>query len=390
MKLIALADNNNCSNTNLPDIVNVKITQYPVVNTINNNAIMCSGSTTDINLVSTAVGTENSTYFKWTARFSNNITGVITPDTGNAIKQTITNLGNNLESVVYTVTPSTYTTTNFACEGSPKNVSVMVRKTYKPELGDDRLKLCRGTVVPLSAGNYTNGTFNWTVNNATLSTTKDTVSIVAEKDDLHVKVEYVDICSNTFTDTVLITTRENVSIFYSIGDSCLDFNTELVPQQLTFNETIDNWKYTFYNIGEVYERTAANPTLAYGFHSEGKYKVSLAAYNNGCKIGDTLREITIKNCYPKFVNVFTPNGDGQNDVWLIKDIENFPEAEVVIFNRWGVKVKEFARGYIMPWDGTNSEGQALEQGTYYYVVTLNRIKGDKGIFRGYVSIIKEK
>jgi gliding motility-associated-like protein len=130
--------------------------------------------------------------------------------------------------------------------------------------------------------------------------------------------------------------------------------------------------------------------LAYGFTHVGKYNVELSAYNNGCKIGDTIREIIIKDCYPKLVNTFTPGTDGTNDRWEIKDIENFPNAQLVIFNRWGVIVKEYPRGYIEPWDGTNSEGQTLEEGTYYYVLNLNRIKGEKGIYRGYITIIRQK
>ena len=34
-------------------------------------------------------------------------------------------------------------------------------------------------------------------------------------------------------------------------------------------------------------------------------------------------------------DVFTPNGDGQNDQWELRGLENYPEAQVLVFNRWG-------------------------------------------------------
>ena len=66
---------------------------------------------------------------------------------------------------------------------------------------------------------------------------------------------------------------------------------------------------------------------------------------------------------------FTPNGDGWNDVWLIDFIDQFPNAEVEIYNRWGELLFQSV-GYKVPWDGRYSGG-LVPVGTYYYVVKLN-------------------
>jgi len=65
---------------------------------------------------------------------------------------------------------------------------------------------------------------------------------------------------------------------------------------------------------------------------------------------------------------FSPNGDEINDVFNILGIENFPDNEVCIFNRWGNQVHR-EKGYRndQGWRGTWN-GKDLPDGTYYYVI----------------------
>ena len=85
----------------------------------------------------------------------------------------------------------------------------------------------------------------------------------------------------------------------------------------------------------------------------------------------------------------TPNGDGLNDVFiidlLVTNPDEFPDNELVIFNRWGDIVYQ-ASPYLNDWTGTNQGGEALPQGTYYYVLRLNIQDGL--IFKGDVTILK--
>ncbi len=91
-----------------------------------------------------------------------------------------------------------------------------------------------------------------------------------------------------------------------------------------------------------------------------------------------------ENCSITVSNALTPNGDGINDTFVIKNIEIFPENRITIFNRWGSKVFE-TRGYVNTWDGTHN-GKELPVATYYYVLELN--DPTKEIKSGYVSIIR--
>ncbi len=68
-------------------------------------------------------------------------------------------------------------------------------------------------------------------------------------------------------------------------------------------------------------------------------------------------------------NTFTPNNDGTNDVWFIRNIMFHEDSKVEIFNRWGTKLYETV-GYKNDWDGTYN-GKKLPVDTYFYVIQFN-------------------
>jgi gliding motility-associated-like protein len=67
-------------------------------------------------------------------------------------------------------------------------------------------------------------------------------------------------------------------------------------------------------------------------------------------------------------NLFTPNGDGYNDAWQIKNLDGFPDNEVTIFNIYGQVVYE-AAPYNNDWGG-DYQGSQLPDGTYFYILDL--------------------
>jgi len=82
-------------------------------------------------------------------------------------------------------------------------------------------------------------------------------------------------------------------------------------------------------------------------------------------------------------NIITPNGDGKNDYWTIKDIGLYPQNNVNIFDKAGRLVYS-KRGYNNDWDGTFN-GSPLAEGTYYYVVDLGPYLPK---FKGFISILR--
>jgi gliding motility-associated-like protein len=83
-------------------------------------------------------------------------------------------------------------------------------------------------------------------------------------------------------------------------------------------------------------------------------------------------------------NIFSPNGDGIQDYFRIKNIENYPNAKIEIFNRWGKIVYEQENyGNSQMWGETdawwngssnsnmNFGNEILPSGTYFYILYLN-------------------
>ena len=104
----------------------------------------------------------------------------------------------------------------------------------------------------------------------------------------------------------------------------------------------------------------------------GKNELIYLKRYRGCLWSDTL-DVWWAGCADiEPPNVFTPNGDGQNEFWYpFWDVT--PErVEIIIFNRWGTKVWEGASNNpdLFPgWNGVNySSKKDCPEGTYYYVV----------------------
>jgi len=81
-------------------------------------------------------------------------------------------------------------------------------------------------------------------------------------------------------------------------------------------------------------------------------------------------------------NTFTPNGDNNNDLWYIGNIEKYPNNHLEIYNRYGKQIF-VTDGYNNSWGGT-SFGEKLPAATYFYILDL----GDgKGVYNGTVTIV---
>ncbi|SDE48109.1 Calx-beta domain-containing protein [Pedobacter soli] len=105
---------------------------------------------------------------------------------------------------------------------------------------------------------------------------------------------------------------------------------------------------------------------------------------SGCTSTATIT-ITVMEDYNLLANnVLTPNGDGKNDFFVIKNIDMYPNNQVRIFDRAGREVYA-KKNYNNEWDGTIN-GTPLDENTYYYIIELgNGVKAK----RGFITIVRK-
>ena len=108
----------------------------------------------------------------------------------------------------------------------------------------------------------------------------------------------------------------------------------------------------------------------------------------GCGSSTDTLELVITQCASDEIHIptlFTPNADGDNDVFELPNFTLlYPQCEVQIYNRWGSIVYESV-GYQTPWDG-NFKEEPVPPGTYFYRIALN--DGSDEVLTGSISIIR--
>lgn len=130
----------------------------------------------------------------------------------------------------------------------------------------------------------------------------------------------------------------------------------------------------------ISDPTIANPTATVTSNISYTLTGTLTGGCSSQRIVDFVIDAALGNWQAP--NVFSPNGDGNHDMWVIPSITNYPDCTMSIFNRQGSKVFE-QRGYANNWDGMYN-GKELPQGTYYYVLGCP----DKSPITGHVLLAR--
>jgi gliding motility-associated-like protein len=114
----------------------------------------------------------------------------------------------------------------------------------------------------------------------------------------------------------------------------------------------------------------------------GEYNV-IVTDANGC-VSEEANVVVPESKIPclRIPNVFTPNGDGVNDEWIIENIELFPEAHIYVFNRWG-QLLYHGRGDGERWDGSY-RGHYVPSGVYTYLIDLESVEE---VYQGTVTVL---
>ena len=190
-------------------------------------------------------------------------------------------------------------------------------------------------------------------------------------------------------DTIFILDN-GLSAFYTASPNPAKLGESIffVDESVFSSSPIVDWYWQIGPLVEISNNT--NATVSQGIYSSGFQNTSLTVTDqDGCKSKYTI-PIFI-NADFDMPNVFTPNGDNSNDLFVIfEDI--FNSFDVVIQNRWGNTVwdKKNQTGVLI-WDGTDNGNQRCNDGVYFYqiegVLNDNVTKFNKS---GFVTLLDSK
>ncbi|MEA3316393.1 MAG: gliding motility-associated C-terminal domain-containing protein [Bacteroidota bacterium] len=150
----------------------------------------------------------------------------------------------------------------------------------------------------------------------------------------------------------------------------------------------DTSNYTFswtFDKGEANEIVLSDtlPVTNHWFNQLGEHSVLFEVTENSS--GTTFPKEKTRVLQPvlEVPNVFTPNGDGINDLFIIK-ASGIVEYNISIFGRSGILIYE-QTAPIITWDGRNTSGNEVSDGTFFYILTAldNSIEAQKGTIQLY-------
>jgi gliding motility-associated-like protein len=202
---------------------------------------------------------------------------------------------------------------------------------------------------------------------------------------------------------------------------------------LPYPNTSRNWAYHYIDDVSLYELPTSQLQNSYVICSNSdslvlgdtsKIQTRYQWYANGVLLTDTTGQLKIKpiqtttyvlhttncststqttvvtystNCEPPLVtealevpNVFTPNGDNVNDVWLINLGLGNTFKSCTVYNRWGLEIQTttLKQPTTFIWDGRTTSGIECSAGVYFYTLEYTNILGEQKKVNGYISLFR--
>ncbi|MDF3028688.1 MAG: hypothetical protein K0S23_2995 [Fluviicola sp.] len=336
-------DANGCTDT---DQVTVTINASPTVNAGNDQAICAGGS-----VVLTATGAQT---YSW----NNGVVNGVSFTPGSTTTYTVTGTAPN------------------GCEDTDQ-VTVTVNPIPSVNAGANQT-ICAGTQISLNATGAS--VYSWS--NALPNNTGFTPPLGVNT--------YVVTGTSTAgcqdSDTIVVTVVP-VPLAVLGNESPLSGTPGLEVEFNNSSVNANSYDFTFGN-GLVFHTTDVLATPSSIYQTPGTYTVVLTASNGICQDTAQLEVIVIP--FPPMTivmpNIFTPNGDGNNDIFFIR-LENAVSLDLTIVNRWGNTMARIS-GVNGSWDG-RVNGNYAEDGVYFYKFTATGLDGTTQTGQGNVQLIRD-
>lgn len=273
------------------------------------------------------------------------------------------------QEMLFYVTSLTYALPQNALDNiCSDNTTIIILNAISPELGED-VVLCEGESITLAAPGY--AIYEWqdgSTGSTYLVTESGTYTVVV-----------ADVFGCTASDAIVITFNETPTANFTASPPL----AIITDTEITFAATNPNNDYEYnwsFESGNPQVSGAINPVVNFPA-IPGNYEVTLVVSNAiGCADTTTYIVIIESDGNISLPNIFTPNGDGDNDTFV--PFQQYPgDWQLTIFNRWGIALYS-TTNLRQGWTG---EGHT--EGTYYWI--LEPLTGQAGGNRaGYVTMVR--
>jgi len=387
-----------CSPVSTSSNVYLSINTSILISTSPANQSVCSGSSTNFSITATGGGLT----YQWRKGNINLINGGNISGATSAIltinPASISDTAANYNVIISGTCSPNDTSNNVSLKVTP--IPVAVASTNSP--------VCTGSSINLNAQTVTGATYSWTGPNAYSSTVQNAVILAATIAD-------AGIYSLTVTNNGCISAASsvNVAVVNCNADlsvlKTVDNAHPLVGHNVLFTITVTNngpadatgvsvtdilqTGYSYissavtsgtyspstgvWKIDTLKNGATATLILTAKVNAAGNYVNTATVSGSG---GDTvtINNISWVETFPTDFHIpegFSPNGDGTNDLFVIRGIEVYPNNSFTIYNRWGNEVFS-ASPYTNTWDGKCTTGgirvggDQLPVGTYFYILDL--------------------
>lgn len=382
------------ANTNTTTVSPITNTTYTVTGT--NTVTGCTSTVTAVDVTVNALPTvtasanPNTTCTSGTISLTASTTATsYTWTTGNGVDNT----NQNNQTVTFpatTLTPGTYTyivavTDANGCVSPQATTTVSIIDVPNANFDLSDLVICQNENGTLSINTpQSNVTYDWSINGQTITNTNpltvpSTVTGAAGTYTVSVLAS-LGTCTNTAANTLTVNTLPSIALVNPTTSACENTTAQL-------DVAAPNSAYTYNWTNGSNTATGANLNVnPLTQATQGTYTVT-ATDVNGCT-NRTTGKIDIIMCETFVPEFFSPNGDGTNDGFVIKNIENYPNNQLKIFNRWGNLVYQ-KDGYLNEFVGFANVGDAagkekLPAGTYYVILVYGDEKTET--YNGYLLL----
>jgi gliding motility-associated-like protein len=340
-------DSNNCTNTD-----DVLITVYPTPDANFSVGAICVNNPAQFTDLSIGGGSNLSWNF------------------GDGVTSTLTNPVHSYTTVgSFTVTLNV--TNSFGCNST---ISIPVTASVLPStpILTGNSPICAGDDVILSTTAFGDLSYLWTGPNSFINTQQN---FNIQNANESMSGSYTLHVTSTITGCVSKDTTINVIVNSSPAPPIIEATTQLCYGDTLLLMTSSGAATYLWNGPNGYTSDLQNPSIIEITDNNVGVYTLIISNANGCTAQDTITVLVdCDDIAELFVpNVFTPNGDNENQIFKIVS-SRLKELSVEIYDRWGIQMNSW-NSLDGGWDGKTKIGLDAPSGTYYYIVNATYLQG---------------